>query len=402
MQPDYRRFKDGRSAYKIQEEDSDVINHFIEVNKKMPSHYQIRGRFSYGQFIDALDNYETITSWMHEIDEYNQTQSLIQIRIDKYVIFVRTGRTSYVEADGLKLTEEQKSKYLTTKGLLVMDEIEIFYDIEFGKPAQLIDLVSKIKIEDNENINKIHLICQDPDIGFYTKGIPLSSDALDFDLALHYGDDMLDFHEKQIKRLKSGSKGIILFYGDPGTGKSTYIKRLCRDLFKADKKILYLPNNMVDNIGTPIFNNFLLDWAEDHQTDTRKGILMIIEDGERILLKRDENPYGADGVSNILNSTDGIMNDFINIQILATFNTSIDRIDDAILRKKRALAIREFSKLSVENAQRLVDHLNIEKKVETEMALADIYAMMEDEDDVVLFRDGKSSKSKKQIGFGKK
>jgi hypothetical protein len=399
MQTAYRRFNQGKSVYKIQEEDADVINHFIEVNKKMPSSYNIHETFSYEQLLDLLGKHDGfLISWKHEMGEHAQV--LIQVRTPNCVVFIKTGHTSYVEPSGLKLTEEQRSAYLTPKGILSIETLEIYYDLEFGRPTDLINEILNIKIVDNEQINKIHLICQDPDIGFYTKGLPIGGD-MDFDLALHYGDDMPDFHEKQIKRLKSGSKGIILFYGDPGTGKSTYIKRLCRDLFKVDKKILYLPNNMVDNIGTPIFNNFLLDWAEDNQNDTRKGILIIIEDGERILLKRDENPYGADGVSNILNSTDGIMNDFINIQILATFNTSIDRIDEAILRKKRALAIRQFKKLSVEDSQRLIDHLKIENKVDSEMALADIYAMLDD-DDEVLFRDVKPKNKKQQIGFGKK
>jgi len=403
MQPAYRRFKDGKPPFKIQEEDPDIVHHFIEVNKTMPSVYQVSGSFIFEEWLKYFeDNHKEdhLISWKMEIDDYRQV--VIQVRLKgedgNQVAFVRSGRTRYSVPEIFEIPDDQQ-KFVEKRGVLHFNDFEILYDPEKGLPAGLIKGMNKIKLKDNDEVNKIHLICQDPDIGLYTKEFPIQGEEFDFDLDLHYGPGMQEFHEKQVKRLMSGSKGIVLLYGHPGTGKSYYIKRLCRDLFANDKKILYLPNNMVDNIGTPAFNNFLLDWADDNiETGGKKGILIIIEDGERVLLKRDDNPYGADGVSNILNSTDGIMNDFLNIQVLATFNTDIKNIDDAILRKKRALAIREFKKLSIENAQALADHLEIDTKIEQEMSLADIYSLVEDEDDIILFKDTKKNNDRK-IGF---
>jgi len=401
MKPDYRRFNEGKPLFKIQEEDPDIVHSFIEINKKMPSVYQVSGMFIYDEWIKYFDDHykgEYLVSWKMEIDDYRQV--VIQLKVCNQVIFIRSGRTSF-NATGLYELTESQNNYVDPRGLLSFSDFDILYDPEFGVPTDFIKDITKSKLATNDQVNKIHLVCQDSDIGLYTKEFPIQGDQYNFDLDLHYGEGMEDFHEKQIKRLMSGSKGIILLYGDPGTGKSFYIKRLCRDLFKVNKKILYLPNNMVDNIGTPSFNNFLLDWADNNVEDgTKKGILIIIEDAERVLLKRDDNPYGADGVSNILNSTDGILNDFLNIQVLATFNTTIDKIDDAILRKKRTLAVKEFKKLSVSDAQRLIDHLGVDATVTESMSLADIFSMHEESDDDVLFRDAK--KKTNTIGFGKK
>lgn len=405
MQPSYRKFKDGRPTFKVQEEDPDIVHSFIELTNKMPSVYQVTGTFIYDEWIKFFEtNYKDnhLITWKMEIDDYRQV--LMQVRVDSgngpHVVFIRSGRTRYTTPDVFDLSDEQK-KYTDPRGILSFDDFDILYDPEMGLPGDFVKSILKAKVVSNEEVNKIHLICQDQDIGLYTKEFPIQGDQYNFDLDLHYGSGMEEFHTKQIKRLVAGSKGIILLYGDPGTGKSFYIKRLCKDLFKVDKKILYLPNNMVDNIGTPSFNNFLLDWADDNiEEGTKKGILIIIEDAERVLLKREDNPYGADGVSNILNSTDGILNDFLNIQVLATFNTTIDKIDDAILRKKRALAIKEFKKLSVEDSQKLIDHMGVDIKATEAMSLADIFAITEEDEDAVLFNDTKKEQSK--IGFRNK
>lgn len=401
MQPRYRKFETGYPAFKIQEEDPDIVHNFIEVNKSMPSIYQVTGNFVYEEWLKFFTTkYEKdhLISWKMEIDDYRQV--VIQVKIGKQVIFIRSGRTRYTQPE-LYTLDESKKKYVDPRGLMTFSDFDLLYNPQEGLPGEFVKDILKLKIEDSEVVNKIHLICQDPDIGLYTKEFPIQGDQYDFDLDLHYGEGMQEFHDKQIKRLVGGSKGIILFYGDPGTGKSYYIKRLCKDLFKVDKKILYLPNNMVDNIGTPSFNNFLLDWADDNiESGGKKGILIIIEDAERVLLKREDNPYGADGVSNILNSTDGILNDFLNIQVLATFNTTLDKIDDAIVRKKRALAIREFKKLTITESQKLIDHLGIEIKAEESMALADIFSLDEVDEDATLFNDKKKKETTK-IGFGK-
>lgn len=380
MKPKFRELT-GVPNYKINEEDPDLVPHFISVNQTVPSYYMIEGKMEMQKFQELMDTHypNHLVSWRYEMDKV--VQMVVQIEWSKQqVVFIRTGRSG---------------PWTDCPGQIVFDDLDLLYDIRHGRPDDLIDQLKTLVIAENKKVAKINLVCHDQDIGLYTRSFQLPHDRYDVDLDLYYGDGMSDFHTKQMKRLMSGNKGIMLLYGDPGTGKTTYIKKLCSELMESNKKILYLPNNMIDQLGTPSFNNFLLEWSEDE--DTNNGILVIIEDGERVLLRRENNPFGSDGVSNILNTTDGILNDFLNIQVLATFNTDIRNIDPAILRKKRTLGIREFKLLPIESAQRLVDHLGYDHRVDQPMSLADIFSLDETEQDDRLFEHGQKNDPK--IGF---
>jgi hypothetical protein len=69
----------------------------------------------------------------------------------------------------------------------------------------------------------------------------------------------------------------------------------------------------------------------------------------------------------------GIYSDFLNIKIICTFNSNINKIDKALLRKGRIGSIYKFNKLSIDKTNKLLEHLNIDYVSNEEMSLADIY-----------------------------
>ena len=97
--------------------------------------------------------------------------------------------------------------------------------------------------------------------------------------------------------------------------------------------------------------------------------ILLIEDGENILSKRNGNSNQA--ISNLLNLSDGLLSDCANIQIVATFNTNIANIDEALLRKGRLIARYEFKELELDVAQQLGKSLNVE--ITEPCTLAEIY-----------------------------
>ena len=121
-----------------------------------------------------------------------------------------------------------------------------------------------------------------------------------------------------------------------------------------------------------------------------KNSILIIEDAERVISDREGNGSPA-GVSNILNLTDGILGDCLNIQVIATFNMKREKIDQALLRKGRLIAEHKFEKLSVEDSNKLLKYLNKEQTVDEGMVLADIYNI-----DVEVH---KTSSKQSKIGF---
>src|SRR5207244_10467965 len=82
--------------------------------------------------------------------------------------------------------------------------------------------------------------------------------------------------------------------------------------------------------------------------------VLIIEDAENIIIDRKYN--SGSSVSNLLNISDGLMADFLNVQLICTFNSSLTLVDNALMRKGRLIAKYEFGKLGVAKAQQLSKH----------------------------------------------
>ncbi|HNM05319.1 MAG TPA: AAA family ATPase [Leptospiraceae bacterium] len=238
-------------------------------------------------------------------------------------------------------------------------------------------------------VSQISIICKDINGVYYMadKEFGDSSERYrEFDLNLHYGKYFTEkFHEPLLERLKKRSNGIVLLHGVPGTGKTFYIRRLIRDLYTApEKKVVIVPNTFVKEIATPEFFNFLFTFVQS----SLLSLVLVIEDAENLLRRRDSrNSFEA--ISNILNMTDGLLNDFVHIQIIATFNTELKNIDEALLRHKRLLARKEFYRLKPKAARRLAESVGVPKKTVDALnaesySAAEIYSLLEKESDDLL------------------
>ncbi len=206
--------------------------------------------------------------------------------------------------------------------------------------------------------NKIYVVYRTQH-GFQKK--PFGVKKRKIDITDNYNDDFTEVSADIIHKLNDKKKtGLVILHGEPGTGKTTFIRYLAG---KIKRNIIFISPDMVHHITSPEFIPFLLDNSDS---------ILIIEDAEPALQKRvGDGRSGA--VSNILNMTDGLLSDCLNISIVATFNTTTKDIDDALLRKGRLLKAYKFDKLSKEKAQSLMDKLNRDVKVEKPMSLAEIY-----------------------------
>jgi hypothetical protein len=194
--------------------------------------------------------------------------------------------------------------------------------------------------------------------GFYTKDI--RTEDFEADIQKMYNDDFIEIDEIIEKSLHLEKAGLILFHGAPGTGKTSYIKNLINK--HRDKDFIFIQNEFINALLQPNFITFLLN---------QKNAVLIIEDAERVLMKREQVNENS-VVSTVLQLTDGLFSDYLNIKIIATFNTSIDKIDKALLRKGRMIAYYEFQPLTSKKANELLKDLNLEP-TDTPMTLADIY-----------------------------
>lgn len=158
---------------------------------------------------------------------------------------------------------------------------------------------------------------------------------------------------------KNSLSGLALFSGEPGTGKSTFLKHL---ISQVDRKVIYLPSGLTNILSSPELIGFLIN---------NKGGIFIIEDAEEVLMSRDKQATPA--IANILNLTDGLLGDCIQTLIIATFNTNKINIDNALLRKGRLLFEHEFTKLSPEKCQNIWKKLGLDESTKEPLTLAEVF-----------------------------
>ncbi len=178
----------------------------------------------------------------------------------------------------------------------------------------------------------------------------------------HYNDDFIKIDNSIRETLQTKNKnGLILLHGKYGTGKTYYLRHLINTI---GRKFIYFPLNMIESIGSPSFIPFIAE----HQNS-----VLILEDCESILVKRENSPCNSSAISNLLNIGDGLLSDALNINVICTFNTGIKNVDDAILRKGRLIASYEFKELEIAKAQQLSNSIGQQVSISCPMSVSEIY-----------------------------
>lgn len=210
--------------------------------------------------------------------------------------------------------------------------------------------------------------------GFDT--IALEVKKQDIDLSLNYNDNLPN--DEIMDFLNNGSSGIAILHGNPGTGKTTYIRHLIYTLKK--KTFLILDNSVFNYITDSSFISLLLDY---------KNAVIILEDCESMLVDR---VSGNGKLSALLNLSDGIIGDAFNFKFLCTFNANIGKIDKALLREGRMKIKYEFKALTSDKTKALAEKIGKNVKDGESLTIAEIYNYG--------IKNDYSEKDKK-IGFGK-
>lgn len=224
--------------------------------------------------------------------------------------------------------------------------------------------------------NRISVLLHGKYEGYYSE--PCDMTVPKMDLALNYGDSFASRHPDLVRKLKDEKSGLYIFYGVAGSGKSTMIKHLSG---LVGREFIYIPVGMVHSLATPEMMAFMM---------TKKNAILVLEDAEKVVRSRDVND-NSDVVSTLLNVSDGILGNVLNISIIATYNAERETVDKAFLRKGRLKFEHEFTALSLVETNRLLTHLKLPSGTKP-MTLAEIYNL---EDDT-----GHITKEERRMGFG--
>lgn len=231
----------------------------------------------------------------------------------------------------------------------------------------------KIKSKKTTDISLIYSLNGELD----TKELNIKKPKIDFDI--HYNEGFQPIHQEIVKQLnKKDSNGLYLFHGQPGTGKSTYIKYLIHQL---KKKVIFISPKMAGELDNLSMTPFLLD---------NKNTVFVIEDAEELISSREE--VRNSNLSMLLNLTDGLLGESLGIQIIATFNTDVKNIDKALLRKGRLSTIYEFKNLTLDRTNSLLQKLGHTIEVDNPLPVAEIFNFDKDNHYI--------PKLQKAVGFG--
>ncbi len=232
----------------------------------------------------------------------------------------------------------------------------LFSNTDFAYADHLVDVFCTYRAPEKEQNFEINIITQTSS-GLDLKQLEIKPTTLDIDL--YYNDDFKPVDETIKQRLaKEHDKGIILLHGLPGTGKTTYLRHL---IGSTNKRILFVSPGVAGNLMNPEFIDLLID---------NPNAILVIEDAENIIMDRKFSSNSS--VSNLLNISDGLLSDCLNVQIICTFNSALHMVDSALMRKGRLIAKYEFTKLDTGKAQRLSDHLGFSNTITAPMTIAEI------------------------------
>ena len=122
-------------------------------------------------------------------------------------------------------------------------------------------------------------------------------------------------------------------------------------------------------LSKPEFIGF---WADQRRSHSNRNFVVILEDSDAALMTRGSD--NREQVSAVLNLSDGMLADFLRLQIICTINCSAAEIDPALLRPGRLLCHRVFGRLDYPQAVRLAESLSRKLPVARDYSLAEVFA----------------------------
>lgn len=212
-------------------------------------------------------------------------------------------------------------------------------------------------------------------VAFWTRGEyggevrhrEITAPAFD-DIAGNYGRSVRAALERLVA-LRAPERGrLVLWRGEPGTGKSHALRALARAWAPwCSAHFVMDPADLLGAGGTYILDLLASDDASD------RWRLLILEDAGE-LIAADARALTGQALSRLLNLADGLLGQGTRTLVLITTNEPVRSLHPAARRPGRCLADIEFTPLSADEANAWLAARGFERRVDRATPLAELFS----------------------------
>lgn len=162
-----------------------------------------------------------------------------------------------------------------------------------------------------------------------------------------------EYLSKQLVADKPGGR-IGVLSGYPGTGK-TYLIRAVLNRYSEDTDFVLINTGQCISLSHNL-HKFMEMLASRLNANKKQKLILILEDADSAIAPRSANNLSA--IQSILNFSDGLMGEALDIRLLVTTNVRTVEIDPAILRPGRLITHIDVGSLEVAHANQVFKRLS--------------------------------------------
>ncbi len=244
----------------------------------------------------------------------------------------------------------------------IVSEIVFYYksEKEFKEVQKIVEELNSCLVDfcENESYNNLNTL-QITNGTLEIEPLEINEDKIEA-VELFYNQKTIKSVNKLVKKLKTNDKGLSIFYGEKGTGKTSILHYLST---KVDKILIYIPINLIETtITDPSFRKFLRKYQKP---------IIVIDDCENIfndILQRTNSIS-----SNLIQMVDGLLSEYFPVNVICIFNEKQSSdIDESLYESNNFIEDIEFNYLSPEESEELSNYLGFNKKYKNKNKLSDI------------------------------
>ena len=166
---------------------------------------------------------------------------------------------------------------------------------------------------------------------------------------------------------------LILWQGPPGTGKTYALRALGRAWREwCDFHVVVDPDVFFGEDSSYLMDILFLEPQRNSRGEPKARLLVLEDAGE--LVAADARAETGQALSRLLNVSDGLLGQGLDLCTLITTNEPIDQLHPAVLRPGRCLAQIEVPPLEVETANRWLEGRDHAAPVSGPTTVAELFA----------------------------